>query len=124
MPPSPAPLPPLKANVKCVPSTPAPARKRKRPNQDLQERLARCEALLKEYSAEKPDTLSSPRPSQSGVSDDLRWQPAGKLVKEDGTVRFVDNPMLGVIYDEVCPLPQSPVPDLHPPSHSLLTPRP
>jgi len=39
-----------KANVKCTPSTPAPARKRRRPNQDLQERLARCEELLDQYT--------------------------------------------------------------------------
>ncbi|PTB78675.1 hypothetical protein M440DRAFT_1297637, partial [Trichoderma longibrachiatum ATCC 18648] len=41
----------IKANVTCTPSTPAPARKRRRPNQDLQERLARCEELLKQYAS-------------------------------------------------------------------------
>ncbi|KAG6246577.1 hypothetical protein E4U23_004528 [Claviceps purpurea] len=40
----------IKANVTCIASTPAPARKRRRPNQDLQERLARCEELLKLYA--------------------------------------------------------------------------
>ncbi|ROT38976.1 hypothetical protein SODALDRAFT_149802 [Sodiomyces alkalinus F11] len=44
----------LKANVPCSPSTPAPVRKRRRPNQDLQERLARCEALLKQYASAGP----------------------------------------------------------------------
>lgn len=90
---------PPKAQVRCVPSTPAPARKRRRPNQDLQDRLTRCEDLLKKYGAEKPPDGNSPRPSIN--SDELRWQPAGKLVREDGNVRFVDNPLLQVVYDEV-----------------------
>jgi hypothetical protein len=38
--------------VKCTPSTPAPARKRRRPNQDLQERLTKLEELLKEAYTE------------------------------------------------------------------------
>ena len=96
------------SGVSCVPSTPAPARKRRRPNQDLQERLSRCENLLKMYSDGKlPLNLPepSPRPSQVG-SEDLRWTPSGKLVKEDGNMRFVDNPMLKVIYGEVRVLPE------------------
>ncbi|KAF4120662.1 Fungal trans [Geosmithia morbida] len=55
----------LKANVTCTPSTPAPARKRRRPNQDLQERLARCEALLKQYAGGAPLTASSTGPSSA-----------------------------------------------------------
>lgn len=127
------------ANVKCTPSTPAPARKRRRPNQDLQERLARCEELLKEYATEKPDLLDrnqaqspaqsqtsqflpfgqshaaqnrtpsasqaqSPTPSKLSQYDDpyLKWNPGGKLVKEDGGVRFIDSYLLGTVYDEVC----------------------
>ncbi|KAL2016759.1 hypothetical protein VTK56DRAFT_3107 [Thermocarpiscus australiensis] len=91
-----------KANVRCIPSTPAPPRKRRRPNQDLQERLARCEELLKEYATEKPET-AAPRPPQATVYDNpyLKWQPAGKLVKEDGSMRFMDSPVLGTIYDEL-----------------------
>lgn len=91
---------PSQAQARCVPSTPAPPRKRRRPNQDLQERLARCEEMLKAYAGVKPESLS-PRPSPSAPPEDLRWQSRGKLVKEDGNVRFVDNPMLGAIYDEV-----------------------
>lgn len=93
-----------KANVKCTPSTPAPARKRRRPNQDLQERLARCEELLKEYATDKPDGPATPRPAtQAPVYDDsyLKWQPAGKLIREDGSMRFMDNPLLGTVYDEL-----------------------
>ncbi|KAK3358936.1 fungal-specific transcription factor domain-containing protein [Lasiosphaeria hispida] len=91
-----------KANVKCTPSTPAPARKRRRPNQDLQERLARCEELLKEYATEKPESPTA-RASQTPLYDEAytKWQPQGKLVKEDGGVRFMDNFLLGTIYDEL-----------------------
>ncbi|KAH8878728.1 c6 zinc finger domain-containing protein [Thozetella sp. PMI_491] len=92
-----------KANVKCTPSTPAPARKRRRPNQDLQERLARCEELLKEYATtDKPDQPAS-TPTQMSAYDDpyLKWQPKGKLVKEDGGVRFMDSFLLGTVYDEL-----------------------
>ncbi|KAK5654788.1 hypothetical protein OQA88_6824 [Cercophora sp. LCS_1] len=94
------------ANVKCTPSTPAPARKRRRPNQDLQERLARCEELLKEYATEKPEgqTPSTPsRPPQVPLYDKPTpdWQPAGKLVQEGGGVRFMDNYLVGTIYDEL-----------------------
>ncbi|KAK0719636.1 fungal-specific transcription factor domain-containing protein [Lasiosphaeris hirsuta] len=91
-----------KANVKCTPSTPAPARKRRRPNQDLQERLARCEELLKEYATDKPESPTA-RASQTPLYDEAytKWQPQGKLVKEDGGVRFMDNFLLGTIYDEL-----------------------
>ncbi|KAI5458997.1 hypothetical protein BGZ63DRAFT_269807 [Mariannaea sp. PMI_226] len=37
----------IKLKVTCIPSTPAAPRKRRRPNQELLERLARCEALLR-----------------------------------------------------------------------------
>ena len=87
----------------CTPSTPAPARKRRRPNQDLQERLARCEELLKEYATAKPE---APRPeptSTTSLSQDyLKWKPAGKLVVEDdGGVRFMDSILLGTMHDEL-----------------------
>lgn len=95
---------PCQANVTCTPSTPAPARKRRRPNQDLQERLARCEELLKEYATAKPET--APTPSSTSLSFDgnnhLKWKPAGKLiVEDDGGVRFVDSFLLGTVYDEL-----------------------
>lgn len=90
------------ANVKCTPSTPAPARKRRRPNQDLQERLSRCEELLKEYVTEKPEGTGAPSaPSAAYVDPYRQWQPQGKLVKEDGGLRFMDSIILGTIYDEV-----------------------
>jgi hypothetical protein len=66
--------------------------------------------LLAKYPGVDPETLAGlvgvqspgPRAMQSpGVAEDMRWQPAGKLVKEDGKMRFVDSPLLGVIYDEV-----------------------
>ena len=86
----------------CTPSTPAPARKRRRPNQDLQERLARCEQLLKEYATAKPEG-ESPTPSSAQAEERLRnWRPTGKLVVEaDGGVRFIDSILVGTVYEEL-----------------------
>lgn len=155
----------IQANVQCIASTPAPARKRRRPNQDLQERLARCEELLKEYSAggkPPPSSLTSPStpplslqglslqqklpaapptkavpqtrtpestqrtasqsslPSQPSAESEsptassssttappmfddpyMRFKPQGKLIKEDGGVRFIDGFLWSHVYDEV-----------------------
>lgn len=88
-------LTPLEAHVECTPSTPAPARKRKRPNQDLQERLSRCEQLLREYAN-----------SGARVEDDRQWQPTGRLVKQDGSENFMNN-HLGGIFEEVRRRPRS-----------------
>lgn len=102
--------PPPQANVRCTPSAPAPARKRRRPNQDLQERLARCEELLKNYaSAASADT---PNSSVTGVSDEPprdapafaeppAWPPAGKVVVEDGSTRIVDSFVFTTLHEEV-----------------------
>ncbi|KAI3396428.1 hypothetical protein diail_12148 [Diaporthe ilicicola] len=101
----------VKANVTCTPSTPAPARKRRRPNQDLQERLARCEELLKEYASAKPPSpspASSPSPKRPRlerppeVTDPaVKWKPAGQLIEEDGGLRFMESRVLGTVYDEL-----------------------
>ncbi|KAM6524586.1 hypothetical protein FALCPG4_010196 [Fusarium falciforme] len=61
----------IKLKAVCTPSTPAPPRKRRRPNQDLLERLARCEALLRHCTCIRlPTPESSPREQceQSPVS--------------------------------------------------------
>ncbi|KAH9999161.1 fungal-specific transcription factor domain-containing protein [Xylariaceae sp. FL0662B] len=86
----------IKANVTCTPSTPAPARKRRRPNQDLQQRLARCEELLSEYATAKP----SESPVESTESQDT-WKPTGKLIVADGGVKFMGSYLLANIHDEI-----------------------
>ncbi|KAH8772687.1 fungal-specific transcription factor domain-containing protein [Diaporthe sp. PMI_573] len=101
----------VKANVACTPSTPAPARKRRRPNQDLQERLARCEELLKEYASAKPPSPSpanSPSPKRAKLERPpeftdpaSKWKPAGQLIEEDGGLRFMESRVLGTVYDEL-----------------------
>jgi hypothetical protein len=105
----------LKANVTCTPSTPAPARKRRRPNQDLQERLARCEELLKQYAdngSGPPTPVAHTAPSSESFSDtpastlgsggsSVKWSPAGKVVTDDGGVRFMDSYLWASVYDEV-----------------------
>ncbi|KAI1076324.1 fungal-specific transcription factor domain-containing protein [Whalleya microplaca] len=85
-----------KANVTCTPSTPAPARKRRRPNQDLQQRLARCEELLSEYATAKP---SDPPAESAGRKD--TWKPTGKLIVDDGGVKFMGSFLLANIHDEI-----------------------
>lgn len=97
---------PPKSNVAkyCVPATPAPRQKRKVTQHGLNERLARCEAMLNDYvklKAEAEAQLQAAREARAAAGEDLRWQPTGKLVNEDGNVRFMDSPLLGVIYEEV-----------------------
>ncbi|KAH8200746.1 hypothetical protein TruAng_005063 [Truncatella angustata] len=86
----------LKAGVTCTPSTPAPARKRRRPNQDLQQRLARCEELLQEYATAKPSSTSP----ESGKPEES-WKTMGKLVVDDSGVRFMDSFLWATVHDEV-----------------------
>ncbi|KAJ3572819.1 hypothetical protein NPX13_g4920 [Xylaria arbuscula] len=98
----------IKAKIACKPSTPAPPHKRRRPNQDLLERLARCEQLLKQYAdgnvpvqgdspltATGPNAITSIGNSQPVSSPPMKVEdkriPTGKVVKEDGNDRFMDN---------------------------------
>ncbi|KAI0536250.1 fungal-specific transcription factor domain-containing protein [Xylaria digitata] len=109
------------AKIACKPSTPAPPHKRRRPNQDLLERLARCEQLLKQYAdgnipnqgesapaATGPSTSSSSSQFASSpavrIEDDPKpaiRPPSGKVVKEDGNVRFMDNYIRISFHDEL-----------------------
>ncbi|KAG6287311.1 hypothetical protein E4U46_004188 [Claviceps purpurea] len=117
----------IKANVTCIASTPAPARKRRRPNQDLQERLARCEELLKLYAdgavpgqaqtaaetATPPinetatptvnETLVSERAESAppAVDKSNNFKPVCRMVNDDGSVRFMDSHIWATIYEEV-----------------------
>jgi hypothetical protein len=107
----------LKANVTCTPSVPAPARKRRRPNQDLQERLAKCEELLKQYAGHSgglPQGTQTPpeRHLSHPVSEPTmavsptgesgpKWQAAGKVVHDEGSVRFMDSYLWATVYDEL-----------------------
>ncbi|XXH00367.1 hypothetical protein Hte_006711 [Hypoxylon texense] len=85
------------ANVTCTPSTPAPARKRRRPNQDLQQRLARCEELLSEYATARPAVPSS----AGSPNQDETWKPPGKLIVDDGGVKFIDSFLWANIHGEL-----------------------
>ncbi|KAI1422984.1 fungal-specific transcription factor domain-containing protein [Xylaria sp. FL1777] len=85
----------VKANVPCTPSTPAPPRKRRRPNQDLQQRLARCEELLSEYT-------TNPRtPSADSPGHEKPWRPAGRLVIDDDGTKFTDSHLWATVHREV-----------------------
>ncbi|KAI3318123.1 fungal-specific transcription factor domain-containing protein [Xylariaceae sp. AK1471] len=108
----------VKAKVACKPSTPAPPHKRRRPNQDLLERLARCEQLLKQYADGnvpiQGEAAPAPTDPNSGSSQlgsasapraetDIKptYKPAGKVVEEDGNVRFMDNFIRISFHDEL-----------------------
>ncbi|KAL1886940.1 hypothetical protein Cpir12675_006829 [Ceratocystis pirilliformis] len=108
----------IKANATCTPSTPAPARKRRRPNQDLQERLARCEELLKTYYATSGSASSISTSSSTPLDCSTDTEPApyppkstgftqtGRVVMEDGTTRFTDNVLWSKFYDELSAMRQ------------------
>ncbi|KZL83821.1 fungal specific transcription factor domain-containing protein [Colletotrichum incanum] len=89
----------VKSKATCSPSIPAPVRKRRRPNAELQARLARCEELLAKYAAASKEPLdfesTAAPPHSSSIpqyeNNEMNWKPAGKLVVEDGAVRFMDN---------------------------------
>lgn len=106
----------------CTPSTPAPARKRRRPNQDLVERLARCEELLKQYAGgPAPSGPPAPKPSDpltpstaedvpeppstvsSAFPEDVPplWKGGGKIVKDEAGGRFMDSYVWATVMDQV-----------------------
>ncbi|KAI1259343.1 hypothetical protein F5Y18DRAFT_420813 [Xylariaceae sp. FL1019] len=85
------------ANVQCTPATPAPPRKRRRPNQDLQQRLARCEELLSEYTTD-PRTPTS---SHDTPSRDELWRPVGKLIIDGENVKFTDSHLWADVHREL-----------------------
>ncbi|KAI1815108.1 fungal-specific transcription factor domain-containing protein [Poronia punctata] len=111
----------IKAKVACNPSKPAPPHKRRRPNQDLLARLARCEQLLQQYAEGNVPTAKVEAPiTPSNASDSVgvnsqmgspaikdepipesRSTPTGQVVEEDGNVRFMDNFLRLSMYDEL-----------------------
>ncbi|KAH7131575.1 fungal-specific transcription factor domain-containing protein [Dactylonectria estremocensis] len=102
-----------KVGAICTPSTPAPVRKSRRTNRDLRERLAKCEALLKQheissaasesaastsrstnYATPTSDSTLSPNQCTPFADDDHDfplWMPKGKVIVENGSVNYVDN---------------------------------
>ncbi|KAG6038457.1 hypothetical protein E4U41_004160 [Claviceps citrina] len=110
----------IKANVTCVPSTPAPARKRRRPNQDLQERLARCEELLKLHAdglgpgqPQPAAPAATPLINESLIMHDgsesvhpttdksSSFRPACRMVTDDGSVHFMDSYIWAAVHEEL-----------------------
>jgi hypothetical protein len=95
----------------CVPSTPAPNRKRRTPNILLQERIKKVEALLETYTSQDSNKQAVDTPAMSEVS--VRSSPAayngspsqmsgpGKLVVKNGGYKFLDSYIWGTIHDNV-----------------------
>lgn len=63
----------------------------------MQQRLAKCEELLQEYATAKPSSDTTPEPA----NPDESWKSIGKLIIEDGGVRFMDSYLWANIHDEV-----------------------
>jgi hypothetical protein len=98
----------LQAGVLCTPSTPTPVRQRRRPNQDLRQRLARCEELLLQHAGAAQ--VPAPRPPEredllmSGPTGNEFPQPprpACLVVQDEGSTRLVDNYVWASLYQEV-----------------------
>ncbi|KAK1711198.1 uncharacterized protein BDZ83DRAFT_122288 [Colletotrichum acutatum] len=110
----------VKLGAECVPRENSKTRNRKKPNVELQRRLARCEELLQQFvSAEKREkssdgTRTEPSPksdtSTKSESEDL-WSrdremqalenSLGKLVIDKGSVRFTDSTPWATVFDEL-----------------------
>ncbi|KAG5762532.1 hypothetical protein H9Q72_009374 [Fusarium xylarioides] len=119
----------LKAKVVCIPSTPAPARKKRWPKVVLQQRISKLEALLEQYTvsnsasqdslSQAPDVAGLPQEASgasSGPSIDAPRRssdeivpsprPVGKLVVQDGGWKFMDNYIWSTIHDNLQELRQ------------------
>lgn len=96
-------------NAVCTPGIQAPARTRRQPNQDLKERLAKCEELLSQYSEASKvsidsSTSAAPVAGQYPYSNNIvsdggnrtnTWSPTLNISKEDGRKLFMDGYFLG-----------------------------
>ncbi|KAH7632503.1 fungal-specific transcription factor domain-containing protein [Sordaria sp. MPI-SDFR-AT-0083] len=94
-----------RSNVQCIPSKPAPLRKRRPPHQALQEKLAavteKMEQMRREMDAAKAGghgiaVSVTPTPTASA------WKSKGNptLIQEEGGVRYMDS-LLGTVYQEL-----------------------
>ncbi|KAH8889019.1 hypothetical protein GQ53DRAFT_723806 [Thozetella sp. PMI_491] len=94
-----------KSGLACVPSTPAPRRPRRGMRQELQDRLIKCEALLRDIGTpvdkSQPPSPPTPELEADDFSLDSLERSMGKLVLQDGKTRFVDNALLGTVYNEL-----------------------
>ncbi|KAK1621480.1 fungal-specific transcription factor domain-containing protein [Colletotrichum phormii] len=109
----------VKLGAECVPRENSKTRNRKKPNVELQRRLARCEELLQQFvAAEKREgssdsTRTEPSPksdtsTKSETQDRSRDQEMqapenslGKLVIDNGSVRFTDSTIWATVFDEL-----------------------
>lgn len=105
------------ADLKCTPSVPAPTRRRRRPRQELKDLVKRCEDLLKQHAAGNLSSYNGQSRQASGLSDPVstqasRFTPStagpnthpnlsGKMIKEEGNIRFVDSHLWASVYEEV-----------------------
>ncbi|CAH0046249.1 unnamed protein product [Clonostachys solani] len=105
------------AQVECIEGTRITTRTRRRPQQELLERLARCEELLKQQKQETSSTNSpmnqspQPRGTDESASEPVpveesqtRVKPkstGGKMVNDKGKVQFMDSQAWVNIHEEI-----------------------
>lgn len=94
----------------CVPRISCRTRTKRRPNAELHARIARCEELVQHFvdsRRAKPGQLSSGDHGhrQQKVEPEEAAQPSaaalGKLVLEEGSVRFTDSLLWATVSEEV-----------------------
>ncbi|EAA29601.2 hypothetical protein GE21DRAFT_6969 [Neurospora crassa] len=95
-----------RSNVPCIPSKPAPLRKRRPPHQALQEKLAavteKMEQMRREMDAAKASGQGLAIPATPAPTTTSSWDSKGnpRLIQEEGGVRFMDS-LLGTMYQEL-----------------------
>jgi hypothetical protein len=72
----------VKAGAPCTPSTPSPRRPRRRPNQDLRQRLVRCEELLLQCAV--ADQVQAPEP-EAQSTESSQFTPSTSEAGTPGT---------------------------------------
>jgi len=66
----------VKAGAPCTPSTPSPRRPRRRPNQDLRQRLVRCEELLLQCAVAGQVHAPEPEAQSTESAESARFTPS------------------------------------------------
>ncbi|KAH7120542.1 fungal-specific transcription factor domain-containing protein [Dactylonectria macrodidyma] len=99
----------VKFAAPCTPCPPPAPRRRRKPRMELQARLERCEELLRDFAPADPSAIP--------LSDsEEQSQSMGKLIIDEGLVRFTDSGLYAVLEDELQSIRS--ILQISPPSHA------
>ncbi|KXH40506.1 hypothetical protein CSIM01_13881 [Colletotrichum simmondsii] len=94
----------VKSGVDCIQRTNAKTRDRKKPTIELQRKLDLCERMIQQLSAMKrsPEVIGTRHSGGGEANEEIQPLDAslGKLVIDEGSVRFTDNTLWAAIFDE------------------------